>query len=105
MPRNDPIAVERAREVALRALGHSFDILLASQVLAGLECDLPCVDERVMSVFAGIASETDDLPLGDERRLWAEEALRRKDEEADVYRHQVQGLVIDALQRLLVELE
>jgi hypothetical protein len=34
-----------------------------------------------LRVFVGIASETDDLPIGEVRQQWSAEALERKDRE------------------------
>jgi hypothetical protein len=38
-------------------------------------------DERFFTVFMGIDCETDHLPVGSERKNWAEYALKEKDRE------------------------
>ncbi len=35
--------------------------------------------EALLYIFSGIHSETDALPVGDERELWDPEALKRED--------------------------
>jgi hypothetical protein len=57
--------IEGAREICA----------LAYQV--GLDCDPDVI------VFVGIESETDALPMGDVRKLWQEEALRKLQPEID----------------------
>jgi len=55
-------------------------VIVASRALASLGSELGGMDTDFVP-FVGIASETDHLPVGDERRHWAEDALRRKDAE------------------------
>lgn len=99
---NDSLAEARARHLALQTLGGDYDLLLACRELSGLEGQLPGVPRDTMSVFAGVASEIDDLPVGSERSYWAEDALKKKDAEAQEYRNRVSEVVINALQELLV---
>jgi hypothetical protein len=94
-------AVERARQIAKNVLGDRYDPLLACREIAGITDELPAVDDEVMNVFIGVASEVDHYPLGPERAYWNPESLRMKDLQAADYRARVGGIVAEALQRLL----
>jgi RHS repeat-associated protein len=87
------------------ALGGEYDILLACRDLSGLREQLTCVAGSVMDIFSGVASEVDDLPIGTDRKYWAADLLTAKDLEAADYRNRVKGVVTNALQELLVELD
>jgi hypothetical protein len=39
--------------------------------------------DRLFDLFIQLESETDDLPVGDERQYWAREALERADKRAN----------------------
>jgi len=102
---NDPESLERARQIAKRALNGKHDLLLACRDLAALRAQLPALPEDALDTFVAVASEVDDLPIGSERQHWAADALKRKDAEAQEYRERVRGAVTDALQKLLTVLE
>lgn len=98
MERRDIIS--RARRIAEMTIDGEFDPLLASRELVLMKNRLPNADSPAWEPLEGVASEVDGLPLGDERRFWAPEALREKDQEADSYRSLVKDVVRDALQAL-----
>lgn len=96
---------ERARNIARRVLRDGYDPLLASRELAAVTRQLTQIPHEVRRVFEGVASETDELPLGRERVNWSLEALLEKDPEASAYREQVRAVVGEACQLLLNALE
>ena len=96
--------MERAKEIARRALSGERDSLLACRDLADLRGRLPGVSDQTMNIFVGVASEVDDLPIGAEREHWADEVLRSKDIAAADYRERVRATVEEALQELLMAL-
>lgn len=102
---NDPESLERARQIAKGALAGKRDLLLACRDLAALRARLSCLPESALDTFIAVASEVDDLPIGSERKLWAADALKGKEAEAQEYRNQVRGAVTDALQELIAILE
>jgi hypothetical protein len=79
--------------------------LLACRALAELRSQLPKVPEKIMDIFIAVASETDGLPLGEDRQRWDINALKKADEEAQEYRSKVQDLVRQALQELVVAIQ
>lgn len=52
-------------------------------------------------LFIGIDSETDDLPIGDERQYWNEEVLLKKDKEIAEYEARVKQDVFDGCRKLI----
>ena len=106
---NDPTIDDRqplsaARRIAEETLAGRYDLLLACRDLAALRRDLSFLPDRVMDVFVAVASETDELPIGIERRQWAVSALHGKDEEASSYRDRVSDAVAAALGEVLAAL-
>jgi hypothetical protein len=60
------------------------------------------VDPEIVCFLTGVDSETDHLPLGEERKLWAEAALRAKDQVADAYEARVGPEIVETAKKLLV---
>ena len=58
-------------------------VIAASRKLAGLRHYVEPRIAEVLLTFVGIASETDTLPIGAERKQWNREALQRKDSEIE----------------------
>jgi hypothetical protein len=56
-------------------------IVEGARRLSGLEHRLAAEHDPDFTFFFGVDSETDHLPLGDVRKRWAADALRKKDEE------------------------
>lgn len=104
LSKKDLSPMERAKEIARRALNGEYDILLTCRDLANLKGRLSGACDRAMDTFIGVASEVDDLPLGDERKLWATDALKALDIKASTYREQVRAAVEEALEQLLISL-
>jgi hypothetical protein len=97
--------MELAKEIARRALDGGYDVLLACRDLARLRLGISRIGDKIMDVFVGVASEIDGLPVGAERKHWAEAVLKLKDIEIADYRERVRGGVTKALRELLVILE
>jgi len=51
--------------------------------------------------FAGVASETDDLPIGTVRQYWAPEALIEKDRVAAAYEAKIREQFLAACDQIL----
>lgn len=67
---------------ASKVLSGDLDILEGSRVLSGLRSEVEVSDDDPdFAAFALIASETDNLPVGDARRLWSQTALDTLDPE------------------------
>lgn len=91
----------RVKDIARRTLNGQYDHLLACREIARLSGDLPEVADEIMDTFTSVASEADDLPIGSERKYWAEEVLRLKDIEAEDYRQRIKSVVDESLTKLL----
>ena len=72
---------QRATEIAKAALVGQVSILQAVRELVSLAHTDAVHDESDRRLIIGIDSETDHLPVGAVRKLWAPEALREKDVE------------------------
>jgi hypothetical protein len=74
----------RAADVASAVLRGDIPVLLAPRMLASAlaDADVPR-DDADFVAFRMIDSEIDALPVGDERSLWAPEALKRLAPEID----------------------
>jgi hypothetical protein len=97
-------ARRKALATARRILQRQISIIEAARILSKVRHSIDPEYEPLLRGFAGIDSETDDLPLGSVREFWVKEALERKDQEIarceDVYRDQAEEdarKIIDAL--------
>lgn len=72
---------QRARQIAQAALAGQITVLEGARALVSLAHTdaIAEVDDRRLII--GIESETDDLPIGEVRKLWAPDALKEKDVE------------------------
>lgn len=62
------------------------------------------LDERGDELFTPIVvleSETEDLPLGEARLRWSEEALRRKEAAVGAYLREVQAEILEVCEALV----
>jgi DNA-directed RNA polymerase subunit RPC12/RpoP len=83
--------------IAKQLIAERLGIIAASRKLAGLRHYVaePQIAE-VLLAFAGIDSETDTLPVGDERKQWDPEALQRKDREIEDAERFYRDIAIEA---------
>jgi hypothetical protein len=72
---------QHAREVAAEVLNGRTTIMEAVRELAPLAHTGGIADEAERRLIVGIDSETDHLPIGEVRKLWAPDALQEKDAE------------------------
>jgi hypothetical protein len=70
---------QRAREIAAAALAGRLTVLDAVRELFPLSHTDAIVEEEDRTLIIAIDSETDDLPIGKVRELWAPDALEEKD--------------------------
>lgn len=71
----------RAREIAQAVLDGRTTVLEAARELVSLAHTDAVAELEDRRFIIGIASETDDLPVGEVRKLWAPYALKEKDVE------------------------
>jgi len=86
-PRNlDSIVGARRRAVSIASavLAGDVDVLLGARRMQGLRFSVGVPDDDPdFMCFVGIESETDSLPLSDQRSQWSAEALRRLEPEIE----------------------
>jgi hypothetical protein len=66
---------QRAKEIAAAVLDGRTTVLEAVRELYPLAHTDAIVDEEDRTIVIAIESETDDLPIGEVRKLWAPDAL------------------------------
>lgn len=81
-------------------------------IIAGIRQLIPFRDEIELTeaaedfqVLIGIDSETDHLPIGDQRLNWAEAALRKKEEDIMQAETHAAKEVLSVCQRIIAKLE
>ena len=75
---SDYVAQQRARvaEIAQQVKAGTLSVLEAARLLVGLRHEVEVADDDPdFLVFVGIESQTDHLPIGEERQHWAASAL------------------------------
>jgi len=72
---------QRVREVAQAVLEGRTTVLEAIRELCPLAHTDAIANEEDRTLIIGIESETDNLPIGEVRKLWASDALKAKDAE------------------------
>jgi len=72
---------QRAKEIATAVLDGRTTVLEAVRELHPLAHTDAIADEEDRTLVIAIESETDDLPIGEVRKLWAPYALEAKDAE------------------------
>ena len=80
-------------------------MIAASRELGYLRHEVEPHVANVLLTFAGIDSETDDLPIGGVRKEWSQEALQRKDQEIAAAERFYRDSAIDAATELIRLLE
>ena len=76
------VALQRRRvaEIAAQMLTGNVGMIEGARLLGGLHHEVEVgEDDPDFLMFVAIDSETDHLPVGQERQLWAPESLARKD--------------------------
>lgn len=72
---------QRARDLAQAVLDGRTTVLEAVRALVSLAHTDAITDVEDRRLIIGMESETDHLPVGDVRKLWASSALKEKDVE------------------------
>ena len=88
-------------EVCEAILHEEIGVLLGVRQLCRLHYDLFDQVDDDFVLFIGINSETDSLPIGDERQYWNEKILIEKDKEIAEIEARVKQDVFDTCQKLI----
>jgi hypothetical protein len=67
--------------LAKQLLAGQIGVIAAARALAPFRHDARPELSEILLFFAGIDSETDQLPIGEVRQHWSAESLQRKDRE------------------------
>lgn len=94
-------ALELAKKIATQALNSEVHLLLACQKIAREAAKVRSLPREITVVFDAIASETDELPLGEERQYWEPAALMEKDKEIEKYAAEVGPVLREAMEKLI----
>ena len=93
-----------AVDVAGAMLRGEITLLLGCRRLASLAHHIvpDWTGDRDFVVFGGVASETDDLPLGPERARWSLSALAREDAKIAEYEAAIRDTILKACRNVVV---
>lgn len=94
-------SLELVKKIATQALDGEIHLLLACQKLSNETAKVQNLPREITVVFDAIASESDGLPIGDERKYWEPGALLEKDKEIKKYLQEVEPVLRDALEKLI----
>ena len=87
--------------VARAMLAGRLELIDGVRRITKLRANMPDPDGAVFDVIRGVDSETDDLPVGEERALWDSKALAEKDIVRQEYVEKVRAVVLDACARIV----
>jgi hypothetical protein len=76
-------------------------VIFASRKLRDLHYQMFDNVDDDFRIFIGIESETDELPIGDERQYWDAAVLTEKDKEIAEYEKKAEKDVIESCRRLI----
>ena len=108
-----PIYNEEHREWASRKivaaatsiLSGELGIVAGARQLAPWRFDVGAEHDPDFTFFVGVDSETDHLPVGEERSRWRPEALKAKDEELRTFEASVRDRALRVCQSLIQKYE
>jgi hypothetical protein len=86
---------------AAGALDGTLSVTEAARALTAIGHELRLSYEQPFLLFVGIASETDEFPLGEVRDRWNPAKLVELDAERSVYENRVRPRVVAACEELL----
>jgi hypothetical protein len=95
----------RVLSLAKQLLAGQLNVIAAARQLSALRHDFDPELDTPLRVFVGIASETDDLPVGELRQYWASDALERNDREIAEVERLYHDSAIEAATKLVRLLE
>ena len=81
------------------------DLLYGCRRLVRLQHLVRETHSEAWLTIVGIESETDDLPLGDQKLPWSPDMLKEKEREAKAYLDKVEPILLKACQELLARFE
>jgi hypothetical protein len=97
----DPAKSKKALLIVVRAiLAGSIGIIEGSRYLSSLRLRFDSVWTKKLINFAGIDSETDELPLGSVRQFWAPSALADKDQQILKYEGSIRESTLETCRSL-----
>jgi Protein of unknown function (DUF2489) len=87
--------------VARAMLEGQLDLIDGVRRLTKLRLDMPDPEWDAFDGIRGVESETDDLPIGEERAFWNTKALAEKDADRQEYVEKVRRAVLEACARIV----
>ena len=82
-------------------LSGELGVIAGARQLSGLGYQVGADRDPDFTLFTGVDSESDDLPIGEVRKHWNPEALRAKDAELADYEARVRERVFEACRSLI----
>jgi hypothetical protein len=93
--------LSEARGLAAAVIQGDLAILEAAPLLSSALFGTSLQYTRLHNFFTGVASETDDLPIGRVRVHWAPEALIEKDQQSAKYESRIHDRFLSVCRELL----
>lgn len=87
--------------VARAMLEGQLELIDGVRRLTNLRANTSDPDWDAFEVIRGVESETDDLPIGEERALWDSRALAEKDAARREYVEKIRPAVLEACSRIV----
>src|ERR1043165_1679620 len=84
-PRQIDLPVEQITQACQQILDGQFRVMIGSREIYSLVFEF-LNDKKIFEdfkFFVGVSSESDHLPVGQERRHWSQEVLQEKDKEIE----------------------
>jgi hypothetical protein len=91
--------------IAKNIISGELGVIAGARQLGGLGHYVEAGRDPDFTFFIAIDSETDDLPIGEVRKLWNPEALRTKDAELIAYESSVREKAFEICRRLIQKYE
>jgi len=91
--------------LAQSVLAGQLGIVAASRQLSAWRFDVGAEHDPDFTFFVGVDSETDHLPVGEERQHWNPDALRTKDEELRAFEASVRERALEVCRSLIQKYE
>ena len=92
----------RMRAVATQLLTGEIGVIAAARELRQFRDGVEPEIGKLLDMFAGVDSETDHLPVGEQRALWASEALKEKDLEIAAAEARWRGSALTAARQIVI---
>lgn len=90
----------KIKSILEKCMDNSYDIFLGCRYIYDNKHNLKDIPDEIMDVFSAIASEVDDLPIGNEKIYWDPDILKKKNIEIENYRDQVKEIVLESMKKL-----